>query len=81
MVEVREGSLRLVSSLYDVDRELHSVPLLLARLRFWSVAVKLFRADVVIINSGPIDHRVETLDHPWRPGNIVYGRHGILQIP
>ena len=46
-----------------------------------SVAGKLFRVDVVIADSGLMDHRVEALNHLRRPSYVVDGRDGIRQIP
>ncbi len=44
------------------------------------VACKLFRANVVIIDSRLFDHGGGTLHHLWRPRGVVDGRNCVFQI-
>ena len=55
-----------------------------------SVPSEFFRTDVVIVNVGFVEHRVQTLHHPWRPGYVVdrrrrtfemFGKHGLIDAP
>ncbi len=50
-------------------------------IRPFSVSGKFFRADVVIVNAGLVDHSVQTLHHPRWTRNVVNRRLGVLQIP